>query len=246
MARNSLTVLRILEVLGDGEPIGLSDLTGRLLLPKTSVHRAILDLVDEGWVRALPQTPPRYVLSAKVLRVARGANGLTELVSAAAPVMDRVLARTGENVQLLALEDGHIFALARRESTHALRVHLPIGERLPWHATAAGKAIVSRLADDARERLLSMPLTALTPATTVDRDQLEKQLAKAATDGVVVNRGGWRAGVVSIGAAILDADATPLGGLSINGVESRLSPGEIEPLADLVRDSAREISERLA
>ncbi|HWS51577.1 MAG TPA: IclR family transcriptional regulator [Microbacterium sp.] len=246
MARNSLAVLRILEVLGEGDPMGLSDVAGRLLLPKTSVHRALLDLVEEGWVRALPQTPPRYVLSAKVLRVARGANGLTELVSAAAPVMDRLLAVTGENVQLLALEDGHIFALARRESTHALRVHLPMGERMPWHATAAGKAIASRLDDDARERLLSLPLAALTPGTTIDRGELSRQLAKAAIDGVVVNRGGWRTGVVSIGAPILDSDGTPLAGLSINGVESRLSPGEIDPLADLVRDAAREIGERLS
>lgn len=117
---------------------------------------------------------------------------------------------------------------------------------MPWHATAAGKAIASRLDDDARERLLSLPLAALTPGTTIDRGELSRQLAKAAIDGVVVNRGGWRTGVVSIGAPILDSDGTPLAGLSINGVESRLSPGEIDPLADLVRDAAREIGERLS
>ena len=245
MARNSVAVLQIVEALGCGRALGLSELATQLALPKTSVHRALVDLVDEEWVRAT-ESPVRYFLSGKVLRVARGVNGMADLSAAARPVLDRLQNLTRENVQLSTLEDGFVLALERRESTHALRVHFPLGERMPWHATAVGRAIAGHLPAERLEQLLSMELPALTPQTTVDRDELRQQIDQAVQDGFMVNHGGWRTGVVSIGAAILDPVGAPIGGLSINGVASRIPPEDADSLALVVRDAAREISQRLA
>jgi DNA-binding IclR family transcriptional regulator len=245
MARNSVAVLQILEVLGRGRALGLSELAAQLSLPKTSVHRALADLMEEGWVRAM-EFPVHYFLSGKILRVARGANGAADLSVAAGPVLDRLQNLTQENVQLSTLEDGLVLALERRESTHALRVHLPLGEGLSWHATAVGRAIAGHLPAEQLEQLLSMELPALTPHTTVDRAELRRQIDRAVQDGFVVNRGGWRTGVISIGAAILDPLGAPVGGLSINSVESRMGPEDADALALVVRDAAREISQRLA
>ena len=246
MARNSVAVLKILELLGEGDPLGLSDLAAHLVLPKTSVHRALADLVEEGWVRGTNQSPARYFLSGKVLRVAGGANGMAELTGVAGPIMDRLQQATGENVQLATLEDGFVLALERRESRHTLRVHLPIGESLPWYATAVGRAIAGHLSPEQQDRLFSMDISALTPFTTVKPAELREQISKAATDGYVVNRSGWRVGVVSVGAAILDPRGKPIGGLSVNIVESRLAESDMDQLGVIVRDAAREISANLA
>ena len=225
--------------------MGLTELSQALLFPKTSVHRAVADLVEEGWVRSTGQVPPRYFLSGKVLRAAQGVNGMAELSVVAEPLVDELHRVTGENVQLSTLEDGYILALARRESAHALRVHLPIGERVPWHATAAGRAIAGHLAPERLERLLAGDLPALTPDTITDRETLRRDIERGVEQGYVINRNGWRAGVVSIGAAILDARGLAIAGLSVNGVASRMKPEVVDTVALNVRDAARRISEEL-
>jgi len=245
MARNSVLVLRLIERLGRGEAMGLTELSQALLSPKTSVHRAVADLVEEGWVRSTGQVPPRYFLTGKVLRAAQGVNGMTELSVVAEPLIDELHRTTGENVQLSTLDDGYILALARRESTHALRVHLPIGERVPWHATAAGRAIAGHLPPEGLERLLAGDLPALTPDTITDRETLRRDIQLGVDQGYVVNRSGWRVGVVSIGAAVLDARGFAVAGLSVNGVETRMTPELVATVARSVRDAADRISAEL-
>lgn len=241
MARNSLLVLQILEVLGNGRPMGLSELTSVLGSPKTSVHRAIGDLVEEGWLRSTGQAPPCYFLSGKVLRIAQGSNGMAELSIVAGPVLDRLHRQTGENVQLSTLEDGYIVAFERRESSHALRVHLPLGERVHWHATAVGRAIAAHLAPERLQQLLSQELPALTASTITSRIELQLDIDRGYEQGYVVSDSGWRMGVVAIGAPVLDPRGYPIAGLSVNSVASRMTASVIEAVAPLVRDAAREI-----
>ena len=245
MARNSVLVLQIIETLGRGTSMGLTELSQALHSPKTSVHRAVADLIDEGWLRSTGQSPPRYFLSGKVLRAAQGVNGMAELSVVAEPLVDELHESTGENVQLSTLEDGYILVSARRESSHALRVHLPIGERVPWHGTAAGRAIAGHLPPERLERLLAGDLPALTPDTITDRAALRRDIERGADQGYVVNRNGWRAGVVSIGAAILDARGLPVAGLSVNGVDSRMTPEVVTTVARNVRDAAQRATAEL-
>lgn len=246
MARNSVLVLQIIETLGRGRPLGLTELSQALDSPKTSVHRAVADLIEEGWLRSTGQSPPRYFLSGKVLRAAQGADGMAELSVVAGPHVDELHRSTGENVQLSTLEDGYILAFERRESTHALRVHLPVGERVHWHATAVGRAIAGHLTPERLEELLAADLPALTPNTITDPAALRADIERGVDQGYVISRGGWRDGVVSIGAAILDSRGFPVAGLSMNSVESRMTPDVVAAVAPSVRDATRRISSGLS
>lgn len=246
MARNSILVLRILSELGQGDQLGLAALSTRIEAPKTSVYRALLDLIEEGWVHATPDTPTRYFLSTKVLTVSRGV-GLARAVTAAArPVMDRIHLATGENVQLSFLEGDALVGFERRESTHAVRVVLSLGTRMPWYATAGGKAIAGRLPPAYLNQLLAGERHPLTPETITDRAALEREIDRGRTHGYVVSRGGYRDGLVSIAAAILDGSGEALASLSMNGVDTRITDDVVDDLGEMIRDGAIEISRTLA
>jgi len=61
-------------------------------------------------------------------------------------------------------------------------------------------------------------------------------------NGYAVNRGEWRDSVWAIGAPIRDSAGTVVAALGISGPSSRIKPGQIKPLALLVRKAADAVS----
>lgn len=245
MARNSILVLRILTELGRGDQLPLAAISTRIAAPKTSVYRALLDLMDEGWVHGSSSRPPLYFLSTKVLTVSRGVGLARSLTAAASSVLDRIHLATGENVQLSFLEGDSLVGFERRESTHAVRVVLPLGTRIPWYATAVGKAMAGHLPPERLEQLLSAEHPPLTAQTITDRERLLREVDKGIRNGYVVSRSGYRDGLISIGAAIVDQHGDALAGLSMNGVDTRITDEVVDELGAMIRDGAHEISRAL-
>lgn len=246
LARNSILVLRILTLLGERTGIGLAALSSAMDAPKSSVYRALQDLVEEGWVAITSDFPAKYVLTNKVLSIGRGASLTHVIADAAAPTLDAIHAHTGENVQLSYLEEASIVGFERRESIHPLRVVLPIGKRIPWHATAAGKAIAGHLDEVHLGHLLDADRASLTAHTITEREALLHEIEQGRQIGFTVSRDGYREGVVSIASAILDAARHPIAALSINGVASRLTHTVVSEYGPLVRDGAQQIARTLS
>ena len=80
--RSVLTALRILEEVAARQPVGVSDLSRALGLPKSSVQRGVRTLHEAAWLKPTDTTPTRWQLSLKALTVglaATAATGLQEI-----------------------------------------------------------------------------------------------------------------------------------------------------------------------
>jgi DNA-binding IclR family transcriptional regulator len=169
------------------------------------------------------------------------------LVRQARPILADVTRRCRESAFVaIARRDGVVLLEAAEPEDRAVRISPPIGETLPLHCTAIGKA---HLAFDAEEQLRSsLPeqLQRYTDSTIVDRAALLGQLHAVARDGYSVDRGEYLEDVTSVAVPIRDYTRSVVGSLAVAGPAYRI-PGERinAELAPLIVEAGRELSHRL-
>lgn len=236
-----VNALHILEAVSELQPVGVSELSRSVALPKSSVQRAARTLHAAGWIRPLPGESTRWELTAHMLGVSLQAFGEYSLRDLADPAMREVRDRTGETVHLVVLDSDldEGLVLHRVDSSQAVRAFVQIGSRSPLHATASGLAMLSRMDDATVDRVLSAPLETYTENTVVDAGELKARLADFRSQGYAVNAGMWRPEVASISSPIVRPDGLPLGAVTISIPFSRFSDDVIAVYGSLVSEATR-------
>lgn len=244
--QNVLNTLKVLEALGERGVAGVSELARDVGLPKTTVQRALGTLHQAQWIRpANGGLRQGWELTSKVLQVARFAGAGDTLRDAALPVLQELNERTGESIHLLVRDGDGVVLVERLEGVHPVRTVRAIGSVTPLHAGATGKAILAQLPDDEVDALVARGLQRLTPSTITDPDDLRSELEQVRARGYAVNEGESWVGLCALGAAVCDAEGTPVAAVSISAPADRIPPAVRPEWGALVADAARRISERL-
>lgn len=183
--KSAYRTLDVLEALAAG-PRTFGALARFLDIPKSSLHGLVATLRERGWVEQGPDGT--VLLGLQALQVGTAYLDADESVSATAGLLDQLAAATGETVQLARLDGPEVVYLAKRDSTHPVRLISAIGARLPAHATALGKALLATREPAEVRRLLRPPLPALTTSTITDVDRLSDELQKTRRRGYAVDR----------------------------------------------------------
>jgi IclR family acetate operon transcriptional repressor len=222
---------------------GVTDLARRLGIAKSTAHRLLATLTDEGLLEQDPATG-RYRLGLAIFDLAAAAQSV-DLHEAVLSPMTELRNRTGETVQVAVLDGREVVYVERLDSPNTLRLFLEVGRRNSAHSTGCGKALLAFLPPDQLERTLrSWKLTAKTPHTITDGDALRKNLAEARRRGYAVNRRESEAGVISVAAPIREVSGRSVAAISVAGPAERLEPQELR-VAQATVEAAALISRRL-
>ena len=222
---------------------GVTDLARRLGIAKSTAHRLLATLTDEGLLEQDPGTG-RYRLGLIVFDMAAAAQSV-DLHEAVLPPMTELRNRTGETVQVAVLDGREVVYVERLDSPNTLRLFLEVGRRNSAHSTGCGKALLAALPPDQLERTLrGWRMEAKTPHTIVDLAVLRKHLAEARRRGYAVNRRESEVGVISVAAPIRDVSGKAIAAISVAGPAERLEPHELR-LAQTTLECAAAISRRL-
>jgi IclR family acetate operon transcriptional repressor len=239
------TALSIFERIAEDEPIGVSELSRRTKLTKSTVQRCLLTLHAAGWIRPTATKPRAWGLSAKVVALAYRARTQRDLRRAALPAMRAMRDATGESVHLVVREGREAVLVAAAMGPSSGGTTVPRGTRLPLHATANGKSILARLSDDELDAYLAGGLHALTHHTVVDPQALRRELSRVTARGWAANVDELLDGVSSVACAILDVDGRAIAAIALTGPSTNF-PREARPkIAARVQAAAREIGARL-
>jgi DNA-binding IclR family transcriptional regulator len=179
--KSAYRTIDLLEALAEASgPLTLTQLQHRLAIPKSSLHGLLTTLTARGWVE---ETPGGYGIGLRALRTGAAYLDRDPVVRAAGPVLMALQRQLDETIHLARLDGPNVVYLASRESPHHLRVTSRIGHRLPAHATALGLALLATRSREEVEALLPDTLTALTPGTVTDRDELDAELTQTRERG---------------------------------------------------------------
>ncbi|MDP4506735.1 IclR family transcriptional regulator [Nonomuraea sp. NBC_00507] len=234
--QNVINALRVLEEVAVRQPAGVGELARGLGLPKSTVQRSLRTLHEAGWIRPAGGAVTRWQVTSKALQVGRRAElGLRDV---ALPVMEELRQRTGETIHLMVPEGDAVVLIERLETDKPLRIVLPLGIRLPLHASANGKAVLAHL-----DRPLD-ELPAYTGTTITDPELLRAELAEVRARGYADNRGEWRSDIAAVASAVLGPDG-PVASLSISTPASRMPDDRRPEYGKLVTQAARTLTESL-
>ena len=124
---------------GCDQALGVSEISHRIGLPKSTVHRLANQLCAVGW---LERNSGGYRVGLKLLELGSVALQRTGLREAAFKHLHSLALRTGLTVHLGILDHGEVVYLDRVTTT---RVSLPtrVGGRQPAYCTAIGKVLLA-------------------------------------------------------------------------------------------------------
>jgi len=241
---HSLDVLE--QFFGEGDELGVTELSKRLKLHKNNVFRILATLEARGYIEQ-NRASENYRLGIKCLHLGRRYIHHMGLVRQARPILAEVAHKCRESAFVaIARREGVVLLEAAEPEDRAVRITPPIGQMLPLHCTAIGKA---HLAFDPEEQLRSsLPeqLDRYTADTIIDRAALLEQLQCVARDGYSVDAGEFFEDVASVAVPIRDYTRSVVGSLAIAGPCYRMSHDRISrELAPLVLEAGRELSSRL-
>jgi IclR family KDG regulon transcriptional repressor len=235
--------LRVLTAFSFEQPVlGVTELSRKLALPKSTVSRLVRTLANEGFVT--PVTGG-YRLALKLHELGALVVSGVELREVAHSKLVQLRNATGETVHLAVLDGTEVVYLDRIESPNTLHLFTRIGMRMPAHCTSSGKAMLAFSPPTALDAVVAKGLAQLTPRSLSTRASLERALE-------VVRANGWAAsvdesepGLNSLAAPIFDYTSHVIAAISIAGPRERLSATTMVRIAQQLRDATSEISREM-
>jgi IclR family transcriptional regulator, KDG regulon repressor len=225
--------------------LGVSELSRRLGLSKSTVHRLLTTLAAEHLIEPNPLTG-RYRLGIKLYELGTVVSTHVELHEAVAMYIDDLRTRTGETVHVGILDGSEVVYIERRESLRTLRHMVDLGHRNFASCTACGKVLLAHLPEAELDRILSSaPLPARTPRSITDPSRLRDELSLVRQRGYAENVTESAPDTASVGAPIFDNAGRAVAAISVAGPVSRLVETTRRRYATVVLDTAARISEQL-
>ncbi|HXF83295.1 MAG TPA: IclR family transcriptional regulator [bacterium] len=225
-------------------PLGISELSRTVRLPKATVHRLVAVLAGRGFLARDPATA-RYRLGLNAFRLGMAFLAQTHVRDAALPVIHALARETGETVNLNVVIDRQRVCIEKVESTHDIRHAVELGRPMPLYAGASGKVLLAHLPDSDIEAVLASGLERLTDRTVVDPRRLRRHLATIRRQGIAVTSDERVEGASAVSAPVRDASGRVVAGLTISGPTYRFTPERVRRFAALVREGAQTISAAL-
>jgi len=228
----------ILEVLAadPSMPVGPSELSRRLGLPKSSIANICSALADAGLVR---RAGFGFALGRKLAEFGGAYMASIDLVQEFYDACAALETASQETMQLAVLDELQVVYIARHDGRQTIRLASEIGRRLPASCTAIGKAALAALDPaDLEDRLATVDtLPRLTPNSHRTIAQLRADLDEVRVRGYAVDNEETAEGIVCFGVAIPRRSAAgDQYGASVTLLKARATEGRREALfADLSR-----------
>lgn len=226
-------------------PLTLAEVSRATGLREPTALRYVTALRGHRLVRRDPDTG-RYTLGVRLFEFGQHALGAVDPRKAALPVMDKLLERFGETVELAMREGDRLLILEARAGLHSVSKGAKVGETDPWHSTSLGKALLAELpSEECRELLERVGMPGFTSRTITDPQVLLIALERVRGDGFAVDDEESEEGLRCVGAAIHDAAGEARFALSVSAPGHRLTYADVAEVGPAVRDAAQRISTAL-
>lgn len=217
--------------------VTLTEISVALKYAKSTVFRILCTLENRGYIER--RNGSKYRLTQKFGISDSPDRTMQQLMTLAPPVMQRLLEKHQETVNLGILDGGEIIVLHAIESPLTIRMSSKAGNRRQIHSTALGKAMIAWKDRKQAERLARLKgLAKLTPHTLTTPEALFKQLAKVRRQGFAEDREENELGGRCVAVPIWNQNQPEevIAALSVSGPTTRMDPRKVKSiLVDLMQ-----------
>lgn len=240
MVQTVRTGFAILEGLKGNNGASVLELCDELGLAKSTVYRHLNTLCEDEYV---VKDGDQYFLSFRFLDFGEQVRHRRVEYQLAGEKVAELAEKTDERAQFMVEEYGRAVYVYIETGEHPVRVDPGIGQSVPIHTTAAGKAILAKMSEDRVEEIVERHgLRKLTENSITTRDELFRALETIRSQGYSINNEEVIEGLNAIAVPVVTQSGTPVGALSVSGPTHRFKGERLEhDLAELLLGTANEL-----
>ena len=184
IVRQAANALQILEFFAERQrPANAAEIADALGWPRSSTFKLVGTLAGMGY---LYEPLPRggHYPSPRWLELAEKVSQADPLPAELEPLIRDVMQESGETVAISAPAGAHAMFVAVAESRQPVRYFARVGDRVPIHASSAGRALLAQMRAEEREALYRrVDFTSYSATTPMTPESVEAELAEAAARG---------------------------------------------------------------
>lgn len=245
--RAAVRISAVVSALAEADTfLSLSKIADSTLLPPSTVHRLLEQLVDIGWVCRGPQRT--YGVDTELSRIGALASAKLDIVSIAQPAMQKVVRDCNETCMLGLYMPAtlQMVVVSKIDSKYPLkyRPRLNVHRTLLWGAS--GLAILAWLEDDVVNTLFaSAPRRPTNPAIALDIEKTRERILEIRAQGYAIAHGERTRGAVGIAVPILGGPNGVVGDLCLTIPEYRYNPLDLKHYVRLLNEGVKSVARTL-
>lgn len=227
------------------QPLGLSEISRRLQLNKSTVFNLVHTLVDLDVLEH--RLDGKFAFGTQLYLLGRAAATQADLIATVRPYLEDISRAFNFSAFLGVRSDVNAIIVDKVDAAVELRLASEVGMRLPLLAGASGKAILCQLSDDEIDRILAEnEIKRFTPNTCVDKGKFKQTIREVRANGVAVDIEEYISGIVAV--------AVPLGTYKPDlqaavwavGLIRQATEGVIPELSERLKEIAKELDMRFS
>lgn len=237
--------IQILNLYKDGERfLGITEISRRLGLSKTTIFRVVRSLEAEGWL-VQGSDSSKYRLGYEILAVASSVCRQDEWKDIALEVMTNLKNIVDETVILSTYTVEAGVCIEKVECANRIKLSSEVGQIIPLHAGATGKTLLAYLPPEEQERMLQKELKRYADRTVTDPDRLRSQLREIREQGYAITYSESNQGAMGLGVPIFDRHGKLLYALSMAGPLERMEQKGVQFLKENIMQAAARMTSML-
>lgn len=223
----------------------LSQIARQVGLSVSTTYRLLETLRQQGFVEWEEQTG-LFSVGLRAYQVGLAFAERSNLIGAAQPEMDALVADLNETVNLAVLYDTEAVYVHQVEGRQLVRMFAHLGDSAPLHCSGVGKVLLAwRPEQDVRQKVGDGPYPAYTPHSITTLPALLGELGRVREQGYSLDNEERELGVRCVAVPVRDGTGQVVASLSVSAPTSRFSAQQIPEMAARMTRAAAQVSGRL-
>ena len=230
----------------EDQELGVSDIARKIGTTRSTAFRLAYTLEHLGYLQKAGNSK-RYRIASRVLDLGYSYLSSLDIVQRSGPILEELRDHTNTSTHLIVRDGREIVYVARCESRMFFASTISVGTRLPAHATAPGRVLLSGMkTSDVVSLYDGVKLERFSDQTPTSTSELISQLERDRENGHVISWGFFDPKVTSIAAPIRDETGTIIAAISVSCPMSTYERDEFETkVLRLVQRSADDMSQAM-
>ncbi|GAB5507620.1 MAG: IclR family transcriptional regulator C-terminal domain-containing protein [Rhizobiaceae bacterium] len=219
--------LAVLEILA-AHPAGLTltETAEKAGLTRAGARRLLLTLVATGHAS---QEARRFLLTARLLSLARTWLSEASLWDYALPFLHEVAEATGESCSAAIIAGTDVVYVARVPGQRIMSVALHVGTRLPAWCTSMGRVLLAGMDEAQRTSVLAQSkIVQNTPKTKTELGAIETAIRQISSQGYAIVDEELETGLISIAVPVCDRAGNAVAAINVPAQAGRYTPDELK------------------
>ena len=235
----------ILDLLAQSkEPMGISDISGKLDLNKSTVFHIVHTLADLSVLET--QRDGKFVFGTRFYILGNMAGKRSKIIQTAHPYLEKINEETKLSAFLGLRSDRQAILIDKVDSAYGIKLSSEIGMQMPILAGAGIKAMLSQLSDEEIEDILARTeLKRYTPYSIIDKAAYKSEILEVREQGIAYDREEYVEGMVAFAIPIKVNSRDLQPAIWAVGLTRQVPKASIPEMTQLLKGISEEINYRL-